>query len=111
MVDYCRGITDYFRAVIWQDGKPVLMGDDAPPYQMDDQGQEPNMLDVLGPDREVVLARELTKTFETIQGMPLGELIEWVKSDDNQQLAKWYCWYMVIVKPRTIHCQMMPCVH
>lgn len=29
-------------AVIWQDGKPVLMGDDAPPYQMDDQGQEPN---------------------------------------------------------------------
>ena len=43
------------------------------------------MLDVLGPDREVVLARELTKTFETIQGMPLGELIKWVKSDDNQQ--------------------------
>ncbi len=38
-----------------------------------------------GPEREVVLARELTKTFETIQGMPLGELIEWVKSDDNQQ--------------------------
>ncbi|WP_100752111.1 16S rRNA (cytidine(1402)-2'-O)-methyltransferase [Vibrio salilacus] len=44
-----------------------------------------DMLEVLGPEREVVLARELTKTFETIQGMSLGELIEWVKSDSNQQ--------------------------
>ncbi|WP_070962416.1 16S rRNA (cytidine(1402)-2'-O)-methyltransferase [Vibrio sonorensis] len=44
-----------------------------------------DMLDVLGPDREVVLARELTKTFETIQGLPLGELVAWVKEDDNQQ--------------------------
>ena len=44
-----------------------------------------DMLEILGPEREVVLARELTKTFETIQGMPLGELIEWVKSDSNQQ--------------------------
>ncbi len=44
-----------------------------------------DMLEILGPDREVVLARELTKTFETIQGMPLGELVEWVKSDENQR--------------------------
>ncbi|MGD8119758.1 16S rRNA (cytidine(1402)-2'-O)-methyltransferase [Vibrio sp. TRT 2004] len=44
-----------------------------------------DMLDILGPEREVVLARELTKTFETIQGMPLGELVEWVKVDENQQ--------------------------
>ena len=44
-----------------------------------------DMLDILGPDREVVLARELTKTFETFQGLPLGELVEWVKSDRNQQ--------------------------
>ncbi|MBA5762253.1 16S rRNA (cytidine(1402)-2'-O)-methyltransferase [Vibrio sp. 404] len=44
-----------------------------------------DMLDILGPEREVVLARELTKTFETFQGLPLGELVEWVKSDDNQQ--------------------------
>ncbi len=44
-----------------------------------------DMLEILGPDREVVLARELTKTFETIQGMPLGELVEWVKADSNQQ--------------------------
>ncbi len=44
-----------------------------------------DMLDVLGPEREVVLARELTKTFETIQGMPLGELIEWIEADDNRK--------------------------
>ncbi|WP_260259792.1 16S rRNA (cytidine(1402)-2'-O)-methyltransferase [Vibrio intestinalis] len=44
-----------------------------------------DMLDILGPQREVVLAREITKTFETIQGLPLGELVEWVKQDENQQ--------------------------
>ncbi|MEH0665293.1 16S rRNA (cytidine(1402)-2'-O)-methyltransferase [Vibrio scophthalmi] len=44
-----------------------------------------DMLEILGPEREVVLARELTKTFETIQGMPLGELVDWVRSDENQQ--------------------------
>ncbi len=43
------------------------------------------MLEVLGPDREVVLARELTKTFETIQGLPLSELIDWVGEDDNRK--------------------------
>ncbi|GEM74231.1 16S rRNA (cytidine(1402)-2'-O)-methyltransferase [Vibrio sagamiensis] len=53
------------------------------PHRIVDSLQD--MLEVLGPEREVVLARELTKTFETIQGMPLGELIEWVESDDNQQ--------------------------
>jgi 16S rRNA (cytidine1402-2'-O)-methyltransferase len=44
-----------------------------------------DLLEVLGADRHVVLARELTKTFETIQGMPLGELIEWVNEDDNRK--------------------------
>lgn len=44
-----------------------------------------DMLDILGPEREVVLARELTKTFETIQGMPLGELIDWINEDDNRK--------------------------
>lgn len=44
-----------------------------------------DMLAVLGPDREVVLARELTKTFETIQGMPLGQLIPWIEEDDNRK--------------------------
>lgn len=44
-----------------------------------------DMLDILGPERQVVLARELTKTFETIQGLPLGELIEWIDEDDNRK--------------------------
>lgn len=44
-----------------------------------------DMLAILGPERDVVLARELTKTFETIQGLPLGELIEWIEEDDNRK--------------------------
>ncbi|WP_264874778.1 16S rRNA (cytidine(1402)-2'-O)-methyltransferase [Vibrio agarivorans] len=44
-----------------------------------------DMLAILGPEREVAIARELTKTFETIRNMPLGELVEWVRSDENQQ--------------------------
>lgn len=43
-----------------------------------------DMLAVLGAEREVVLARELTKTYETIHGAPLGELIEWLKEDSNR---------------------------
>jgi len=43
------------------------------------------MLTVFGEDRRLVLARELTKTFETIKGDSLGLLCEWVKSDANQQ--------------------------
>lgn len=44
-----------------------------------------DMLDLLGGDRQVVLARELTKTFETIKGAPLNELVEWVRGDSDQQ--------------------------
>lgn len=43
-----------------------------------------DMLAVLGEMRQVVLARELTKTYETIHGAPLGELIEWLKEDSNR---------------------------
>ena len=41
--------------------------------------------DTLGAERQVVLARELTKTFETLKGLPAGELCEWVRGDANQQ--------------------------
>lgn len=44
-----------------------------------------DMLTVLGAERQVVLARELTKRYETIHGAPLGELIEWVKEDENRK--------------------------
>ena len=44
-----------------------------------------DLLDLLGGERQVVLARELTKTFETIRGAPLAELVEWVRADADQQ--------------------------
>ncbi len=40
---------------------------------------------VMGHEREATLARELTKRFETVRQAPLGELLEWVRSDPNQQ--------------------------
>ncbi|MGS0941828.1 16S rRNA (cytidine(1402)-2'-O)-methyltransferase [Pseudomonas luteola] len=40
---------------------------------------------IMGGERIAVLARELTKTFETIKDAPLGELVEWIRSDSNQQ--------------------------
>ncbi len=44
-----------------------------------------DMREVFGADRPALLARELTKTFETLQGLPLAELCEWVAADNNQQ--------------------------
>lgn len=43
------------------------------------------MVDAFGADRRVVLAREISKAFETILSAPLGELIETVRADANQQ--------------------------
>lgn len=40
---------------------------------------------IFGTQRPALLARELTKTFETLQGLPLGELRDWVAADGNQQ--------------------------
>jgi 16S rRNA (cytidine1402-2'-O)-methyltransferase len=44
-----------------------------------------DMRSVFGGDRPAVLARELTKTFETLKGAPLDELCSWVAVDSNQQ--------------------------
>ncbi|MFO8024146.1 16S rRNA (cytidine(1402)-2'-O)-methyltransferase [Thiohalophilus sp.] len=44
-----------------------------------------DMGEMLGSEREAVLARELTKTFETVQGGSLAELQAFVSSDTNQQ--------------------------
>ncbi|MDP3846403.1 MAG: 16S rRNA (cytidine(1402)-2'-O)-methyltransferase [Pseudomonas sp.] len=40
---------------------------------------------VFGGERLALLARELTKTFETLKGLPLSELATWVAADPNQQ--------------------------
>ena len=44
-----------------------------------------DMCEVLGSEREVVLARELTKLFETIHKAPLAKLLEFVERDENQR--------------------------
>jgi len=43
------------------------------------------MINVFGSDRHIVLARELTKTFETIHGASAQELLEWLNSDENNR--------------------------
>ena len=44
-----------------------------------------DMKQAWGGDRYVVLARELTKTFETIHGDQIDALISWIQADANQQ--------------------------
>lgn len=44
-----------------------------------------DLCDALGEDRIVVLARELTKTFETIRNDTAKNMLQWVKADTNQQ--------------------------
>lgn len=44
-----------------------------------------DMLTIYGADRMVVLAKELTKSWETVIHQPLGQLIAWLKIDSNRQ--------------------------
>lgn len=44
-----------------------------------------DMANVFGSDRPVGFAREITKTFETIKKMTLGELVEFISNDHHQQ--------------------------
>lgn len=39
----------------------------------------------LGGDRQLCIARELTKKFETIHSAPIAEALEWLQSDSDQQ--------------------------
>lgn len=39
---------------------------------------------VLGDDRRIVVARELTKTFETIHSLPAAEMLVWLQQDSNR---------------------------
>ena len=43
---------------------------------------------VLGADRQAGIARELTKTFETLHVDTLAKLVDWVTNDPNQQLGE-----------------------
>lgn len=44
-----------------------------------------DMLAVFGGERRVVLARELSKNYETIRRDNLADIVAWVKEDSNQQ--------------------------
>ncbi|MDF2786620.1 MAG: rRNA methyltransferase [Pantoea eucrina] len=44
-----------------------------------------DMETVWGAARYVVLARELTKTWESLYGAPVGELLAWVREDENRR--------------------------
>ena len=44
-----------------------------------------DLVETFGPEREALLARELTKTFETVQRAPLAELLALVRADANQR--------------------------
>ena len=44
-----------------------------------------DMAEIFSANRQVTFCRELTKTFETVHKSTLGELIDFVEADDNQQ--------------------------
>jgi 16S rRNA (cytidine1402-2'-O)-methyltransferase len=44
-----------------------------------------DMRDAFGEQRQAVICRELTKTWETIHGDSLGELSQWIMADDNNR--------------------------
>lgn len=44
-----------------------------------------DMIDVFGTQRQLTLARELTKLFETIHGGTLGDTLAWLQADVHQQ--------------------------
>ena len=42
------------------------------------------LAEIMGPERDVCVAREITKAFESITTMPVGELAAWVAEDSNR---------------------------
>lgn len=54
-----------------------------------------DIAEVLGAERPMVIARELTKTFETIHRCLLGEAEAWLRNDINQQRGE----FVLLVEP------------
>lgn len=42
------------------------------------------LVHILGDERQVVVAREITKTFETIHSLPAAEMLAWLQADSNR---------------------------
>lgn len=55
-----------------------------------------DMRDIFGDERQVVIARELTKLFETIHLGNLSETLEWIIADTNQQRGE----FVVVLEGR-----------
>lgn len=55
-----------------------------------------DMAAVLGGERRITIARELTKTFETFHRCALSEAPEWLEQDPNQQRGE----FVLLVEPR-----------
>lgn len=53
-----------------------------------------DMQAVFGPEREAVIARELTKAFETVRAGSLAQLAHWVAADTDQQRGE----FVLVVK-------------
>ncbi|CAM3673658.1 16S rRNA (cytidine(1402)-2'-O)-methyltransferase [Rouxiella silvae] len=63
-----------------------------------------DMVTVWGPERYVVLARELTKTWESIHGAPVGELLAWVLEDEVRKRGE----MVLIVEGHTPDAEALP---
>lgn len=56
-----------------------------------------DMAAVFGGERQAVIARELTKLFEQVQGGTLTELCEWIEADEKRRLGE----FVVVVQGAT----------
>ncbi len=58
-----------------------------------------DLCDMLGAERRIVIARELTKLFETIHGCSLAEAVDWLEGDGNRRKGE----FVLIVEGATPH--------
>jgi 16S rRNA (cytidine1402-2'-O)-methyltransferase len=67
-----------------------------------------NMIEAFGPERHVVVAKELTKTFETIYGSALVEVQNWLLEDPQRQKGEFVILLkgsekIVTINPEVLH--------
>jgi 16S rRNA (cytidine1402-2'-O)-methyltransferase len=63
-----------------------------------------DMVEVWGPQRYVVLARELTKTWENIHGASVGELLAWVQEVETRRRGE----MVLIVEGHKVDTEALP---
>ena len=57
------------------------------------------LAEIAGAERNVTLARELTKRFEQLCTMPLGQTADWIAADDHREQGE----YVVILHPQLVN--------